>query len=84
MSKSDSSKAMAFELSDFDMKLLKFGELFRRRFMDVDVSLPLMKALDLSWHTLAECFESHELLMKQDLVDRYFPNLENEGTGEVA
>jgi V/A-type H+-transporting ATPase subunit B len=52
--------------------------------MDVDVSLPLMKALDLSWHTLAECFESHELLMKQDLVDRYFPNLENEGTGEVA
>ena len=80
----EQKQAMAFELSDFDMKLLKFGELFRRRFMDVDVSLPLMKALDLSWHTLAECFESHELLMKQDLVDRYFPNLENEDTGEVA
>jgi len=75
---------MAFELSDFDMKLLKFGQLFRRRFMDVNVSMPLLKALDTSWHTLAECFESHELLMKQDLVDRYFPDLESESTGEAA
>jgi len=43
-----------------------------------------MKALDTSWRTLAECFESHELLMKQDLVDRYFPDLEDEGAGEAA
>jgi V/A-type H+-transporting ATPase subunit B len=80
----EQKKAMAFELSDFDVKLLKFGELFRRRFMEVNVSLPLIKALDLSWRTLAECFESHELLMKQDLIDRYFPDLENEETKEVA
>ncbi|MGD8606345.1 MAG: V-type ATP synthase subunit B [Myxococcales bacterium] len=80
----EQKQAMAFELSDFDMKLLKFGKLFRRRFMDVNVSLPLMKALDLSWRTLAECFEPHELLMKQDLVDRYFPDLKSQGSGEVA
>lgn len=80
----EQKQAMAFELSDFDMKLLKFGRLFRRRFMDVDVSLPLMKALDLSWQTLAECFEPHELLMKQELVDRYFPDLDAASTGEVA
>jgi len=30
-------------------------------------------ALDLSWLTLAECFEPQELLMKQALVDRYYP-----------
>ena len=80
----EQKQAMAFELSDFDMKLLRFGDLFRRRFMDVNVSLPLLGALDLSWRTLAECFESHELLMKQDLIDRYFPDLENEDRGEVA
>jgi V/A-type H+-transporting ATPase subunit B len=80
----EQKQAMAFELSDFDMKLLKFGELFRRRFMDVNVSLPLLEALDLSWRTLAECFESHELLMKQDLVDRYFPDLANEDAEEGA
>jgi len=66
-------QAMAFELSDFDRKLLKFGTLFRQRFMDINVSLPFMDALDLCWKTLAECFEPHELLMKQALVDKYYP-----------
>ena len=37
----EKKQAMAFELSDFDLKLLKFGELFRERFMSFDVSLPL-------------------------------------------
>ena len=35
--------------------------------------MPLEKALDLAWQTLAECFEPQELLMKQDLIDRYYP-----------
>lgn len=66
-------QAMAFELSDFDLQLLKFGELFRTRFMNIEVSLPLEDALDLAWQTLAECFQSEQLLMKQELVERYFP-----------
>jgi V/A-type H+-transporting ATPase subunit B len=41
--------------------------------MDIRVSLSLVEALDLSWQTLAECFDSKELLMKQSLVDKYFP-----------
>ncbi|MGD2152522.1 MAG: V-type ATP synthase subunit B [Gemmatimonadales bacterium] len=77
-------QAMAFDLSDFDLKLLKFGELFRRRFMEVNVSMPLVEALDTSWRTLAECFDSHELLMKQDLIDRYFPNLDDDGAAEAT
>jgi V/A-type H+-transporting ATPase subunit B len=36
--------------------------------------MPLTKALNVSWQTLAECFEPHELLMKEELVDRYFPD----------
>ena len=66
-------KAMAFELSAFDEKLLKFGQLFKRRFMDIHVSLPLIEALDLCWQTLAECFDPAELLIKQSLIDQYFP-----------
>lgn len=66
-------ESMAFELSEFDHKLLKFGKLFKNRFMRLDVSMPLEKALDLCWTTLAECFEPTELLMKQDLIDKYFP-----------
>jgi V/A-type H+/Na+-transporting ATPase subunit B len=69
----EKKQAMAFELSPFDAKLLRFGRLFRERFMDIRVSLPLEDALDLCWVTLAECFSPAELLMKQALVDRYYP-----------
>lgn len=63
---------MAFEISEFDERLLKFGSLFRERFMDIKVAIPLEVALDLCWQTLAECFHENELLMKQELVAKYF------------
>ncbi len=68
----EKKQTMAFELSPFDEKLLKFGRLFRERFMDIRVSMPVIEALDLCWRTLAECFEPQELLMKQELVDTYY------------
>jgi len=70
----EKKQIMAFELSLFDEKLIKFGGLFRERFMDIKVSMPVIHALDRCWETLAECFEPGELLMKQDLVDKYFPD----------
>ncbi|MBT3143654.1 V-type ATP synthase subunit B [Phaeobacter gallaeciensis] len=68
-------QAMAFDLSDYDYQLLKFGDLFRSRFMDINVSIALEDALDLGWQTLAECFQPEQLLMKQALVDKYFPKV---------
>src|SRR5215470_7947988 len=67
-------QAMAFDLSDYDRKLIRFADLFTARFMDLNVSLPLDQALNLGWQTLAECFEPQELLMKQALVDKYYPH----------
>ena len=69
----EQKQAMAFELSDYDHQLLKFSKLFRQRFMDINVSLPLEQALDLCWATLAECFKPEQLLMKQDLIEKYYP-----------
>ena len=80
----EQKQQMSFELSPFDEKLLRFGKLFRERFMRIEVSLPLEQALDLAWQTLAECFEPQELLMKQELVDRYYPKLERGGDEEGA
>ncbi|MEM0947992.1 MAG: V-type ATP synthase subunit B [Pseudomonadota bacterium] len=74
-------QAMAFDLSDFDQQVLKFGDLFRERFMDINVSIPLEDALDLCWQTLGECFKPEQLLMKQDLIDKYFPKVSD---GPVA
>ena len=69
----EQKQQMSFELSSFDHKLLRFGKLFYDRFMRIDVSMPLEQALDLAWQTLAECFDPPELLMKQELIDRYYP-----------
>jgi V/A-type H+-transporting ATPase subunit B len=80
----EQKQAMAFELSDFDHQLLKFGRLFRERFMDIDVAIPLEDALDLCWQTLAECFESNQLLMKTELINKYFPNTTLTGASDDA
>jgi V/A-type H+-transporting ATPase subunit B len=75
----EQKQAMAFELSPFDQKLLRFGKLFRERFMDINVSVSLEGALDRCWETLAECFEPKELLIKQALVEKYFPQVDAAG-----
>ena len=75
-------QAMAFELSAFDQKLLRYGALFRDRFMDVQVKLSLEEALDLGWHTLADCFEPDEVLIKRALLDRFWPRSARTSTTE--
>lgn len=77
-------QSMSFELSEYDERLLKFGDLFRQRFMDIEVTMPLEEALDLSWKTLAECFQAHELLMKELLVEKYFPKFNLEPAAELS
>ncbi len=66
-------QAMAFELSDHDLRLLAFDRLFRARFMDIRVACPLERALDLCWQTLAECFAPEELAIRRSLVETYWP-----------
>jgi len=68
----EKKQQMAFDLSPLDHKLLKLGELFQRRFMDINVALPLNDALDLCWTTMAECFNPEELLMRDNLIAKYF------------
>ncbi len=70
----EQKQQMAFELSAMDHKSLKFGELFAKRFMRIDVALPLNEALDLGWQTMAECFEPQELLIKEDILNKCYPH----------
>ncbi len=64
---------MGFKLSRWDEKLLHFSSLFENRMMNLQVNLPLEAALDLGWQTLSECFEKHEVGIKQALIDKYWP-----------
>lgn len=73
----EQKKAMAFDLSDYDERLLTFGRLFRERFMQVDIAMDLESALDLGWQTMAACFRPEELLIKQALIDRFYPSVDD-------
>lgn len=69
----EQKQAMAFELSEFDERLLKFGKLFKQYFMDINISMQLEESLDKSWEIMSECFTEKELLIKQELIDKYLP-----------
>jgi len=72
-------RSMGFKLSRWDEKLLQFSHLFEDRMMNLDVNLRLEEALDLGWETLSECFDKHEVGIKQSLLDKYWPHKGLEG-----
>jgi V/A-type H+/Na+-transporting ATPase subunit B len=70
--------SMGFQMSDWDDKLLKFGEKFEIGMMELSVNIPLEQALDLGWQILSECFAPEETGLKTALVMKYWPGLNKE------
>lgn len=66
-------KNMGFSMSRWDEKLLKYGDLFETKLMDLSVNLPLEQALDVGWDILADCFEKDETGIKSELTDEFWP-----------
>ena len=67
-------KSMGFLMTEWDEKLLKYGELFETKLMDLGVNIPLEDALDLGWEILAECFEPNETGLKTSLLKERWPD----------
>lgn len=66
-------QGMGFKLSRWDEQLLAYSHLFEDRMMNLEVNYTLEEALDLGWQTLAECFNSREVGIKEVLVNKYWP-----------
>ena len=66
-------KSMGFMMSEWDEKLLKYGQKFEAGMMDLSVNIPLEEALNLGWKILADCFTREETGIKSDLVNKYWP-----------
>jgi V/A-type H+-transporting ATPase subunit B len=79
---------MGFEMSGWDKKLLKYGDLFEDRIMDLEVDIPLFDGLDRCWDVLAECFEPRETGIRRAIIDKHWPkkseDVEQEPEGEDA
>ncbi|MDP2938665.1 MAG: V-type ATP synthase subunit B [Candidatus Omnitrophota bacterium] len=66
-------QAMGFQMSNWDKKLLKYGKLFEKQMMSLEINIPLEKALDLGWEILSECFTPVETGIMKSLVEKYWP-----------
>ncbi len=66
-------KSMGVMMTEWDEKLLKYGQLFESRLMDLSVNIPLEEALDLGWEILAECFEPNETGLRSELIAQRWP-----------
>ena len=66
-------------MTEWDEKLLKYGQLFEEKLMDLRVNISLEEALDLGWKILAECFEPNETGLKTNLIRERWPKDPNLG-----
>ena len=66
-------QSMGFRMSEWDNKLLKYGEIFEHRMMDLSVNIPLEEALDRGWEILAECFDPDETGLRTELLNKFWP-----------
>ncbi|AJW72922.1 V-type ATP synthase subunit B [Borrelia hermsii] len=66
-------KAMGFNMTEWDEKLLKYSGMFETKLMDLSVNIPLEEALDLGWEILSSCFKPKEIGIKTELVEKYWP-----------
>ena len=69
----EEKRSMGFRMSDWDKKLLKYGEMFEDQMMDLSVNIPLEKALDNGWKILASCFNPEETNFRSELIKEFWP-----------
>lgn len=66
-------QSMGFAMNSWDLKLLRYGQLFESQMMDLSVNLPLEAQLDNGWKILAECFAPEETGLRSNLIEKFWP-----------
>jgi len=64
---------MGFEMSEWDQRLLRYGQVFEEQIMDLSVNIPLFDALDRCWEILADCFEPAETGIRRSTLEAHWP-----------
>ena len=66
-------QSMGFQMSSWDKKLLRYGKIFAKKMLSLEVNIPLEKALDLGWEIMSECFSPEETGIKKSMIEKYWP-----------
>ncbi len=65
-------KSMGFRMSDWDNKLLQYGDMFEEQLMSLSVNMPLEKALDTGWKILSHCFDPEDTGLRSSIIEKYW------------
>jgi len=71
-------QSMGFQMSAWDNKLLKYGQMFEEQMMSLSVNIPLEGALDLGWKIMSDCFDPEETGVKTEMITKFWPKQESE------
>ena len=62
-----------FDLTDYDQRTLDFAKEYSEYLLAIDVNIDINKMLDTGWQLFARHFNKAEVGIKQELVDKYWP-----------
>ena len=65
-------RAMGFEMSEWDNKLLSYGDDFEKKIMSFSNNVGLFDALDSCWQLLSDHFEPRETGIRSNLCEKYW------------
>ena len=65
-------QSMAFDLSEYDKRLIDFGHQFRQELMRIDINITLETALDQCWALMSKYFKESELQIRHSILKKYF------------
>lgn len=68
-----SKKENGFDLNAYDQRSLQFATAYTRELLDVNLNISIEEMLDRGWSLMARYFESYELGIRQNFVDKYWP-----------
>jgi len=63
-----------FDLTDFDERSLEFAKQYSNDLLAIDVNIGGEEMLDETWKLFAKYFTPAEVGIKQEFVDKYWPN----------
>jgi len=66
-------QSMGFQMTEWDEKLIRYGEMFEKEMMDLTVNIQLEQALDNGWKILSACFEKEETGLRSSLIEKFWP-----------
>lgn len=63
-----------FDLTDYDQRALAFAREYSRNLLSIDANIDTTEMLDTAWSLFAEHFTPAEVNIRQEFVDKYWPN----------